>query len=314
MKNWIQTDRPLVSVDCCTYNHEKFIARAIEGFLVQETSFPFEVIIHDDASTDKTADVIREYGKQYPSLIKPIFQTENQYSKRLGSISAQFVWPLAKGKYIALCEGDDFWTDPFKLQKQVDLLEKNQDCSACFTNALFINEINNANKLFVTMLNRGFVSKRNIVIHGGGMYPSASLVFRKDMLNLDLFEKITELAGDELLIYSMLLGGRIFYLDEVTCAYRRWSGGTYSGISNSNEKLAELKRKSIYGYKKFDKFSKLKYHKYFNRKISLERLYIIRNGKGLDRFLLLFKLNLKEIIRFVLNNDRLISKIMKIQS
>ena len=112
----------LVSICCITYNHEKYIRDAIEGFLMQKTDFPFEVLIHDDASTDGTADIIREYETKYPDIIKPIYQTENQYSKGI-KISATYNYPRAKGKYIALCEGDDYWIDPYKLQKQVDFLE-----------------------------------------------------------------------------------------------------------------------------------------------------------------------------------------------
>lgn len=109
---------PIVSISCITYNHEDYIRDAIEGFLMQKTTFPVEILIHDDASTDKTADIIREYEKKYPHLIKPIYQTENQYSKGIG-VSATYQYPRANGNYITLCEGDDYWTDPYMLQKQV---------------------------------------------------------------------------------------------------------------------------------------------------------------------------------------------------
>ncbi|HHX69808.1 MAG TPA: glycosyltransferase [Gallicola sp.] len=118
---------PLVSVCCITYNHEDYIRDAIEGFLIQKTSFPIEIIIHDDASTDNTAQIIKEYEDKYPDLFVTILQSENQWSKGGGSIYARFVYPRARGKYIALCEGDDYWTDPLKLQKQVDFLEDNSD-------------------------------------------------------------------------------------------------------------------------------------------------------------------------------------------
>jgi glycosyltransferase involved in cell wall biosynthesis len=116
----------LLSISCIAYNQEQFIAKTIESFLMQKTSFPFEIIIHDDASTDATAKIIKEYADKYPDLIIPIYQKENQYSKGINP-AFEFVIPKSKGKYIAVCEGDDYWIDPFKLQKQVDFLEANPE-------------------------------------------------------------------------------------------------------------------------------------------------------------------------------------------
>ena len=124
---------PLVSINCITYNHCKYIRDALEGFLMQITNFPVEILIHDDASTDGTAEIIKEYEKQYPWLIKPVYQTENQYSKHNGTIS-KIQYGRARGKYLAFCEGDDYWTDHYKLQKQVDFLESNVWVDICPTN------------------------------------------------------------------------------------------------------------------------------------------------------------------------------------
>ena len=120
----------MVSVLCTAYNHEPYIRDCLDGFVNQKTDFKYEVIIHDDASTDKTADIIREYEAKYPDIIKPIYQTQNQYSQgvRIGKV---FFHPRIKGKYMAWCEGDDYWTDPKKLQKQVDFLESHPDFSLC---------------------------------------------------------------------------------------------------------------------------------------------------------------------------------------
>lgn len=103
-------DKPLVSIACTTYNHEKYIALAIEGFLLQKTSFPIEIIIHDDASTDKTAEIVKSYEKIHHDLITAIYQTENQYSKGIKPYP-NYVFPKARGKYIALCEGNDYWIE-----------------------------------------------------------------------------------------------------------------------------------------------------------------------------------------------------------
>ena len=123
-----------VSVVCNAYNHEKYIRSALEGFVMQKTSFPFEVLVHDDASTDHTAEIIREYEIKYPDIIKPIYSTENQYSKNDGSLD-RIQYGRVQGKYIALCEGDDYWMDPLKLQKQYDLLEKHPEIDMCATAA-----------------------------------------------------------------------------------------------------------------------------------------------------------------------------------
>jgi len=141
MKNWNvdNTDEPLVSIRCITYNHEPYIAQALDGFLMQKTTFSFEVIVHDDASTDKTADIIREYEKKFPKIIKPIYETENQWSKHDGSLR-RIMDSACYGKYIAYCEGDDYWIDENKLQMQVEFLEKNKDFVLCCHNANIYDE------------------------------------------------------------------------------------------------------------------------------------------------------------------------------
>lgn len=122
----------LVSITCNTFNHGSYIADALEGFVSQKTNFEYEILVYDDASTDNTASIIRQYEAKYPHLIKPIYQTVNQYSQGLrpGHQNRQ----RATGKYVAICEGDDYWIDPLKLQKQVDYMEAHPNCTFCFTN------------------------------------------------------------------------------------------------------------------------------------------------------------------------------------
>ena len=123
---------PLVSISCITYNHAPYIKKCLDGFLMQKTNFEIEILIHDDASTDGTEQIIRDYEKKHPTIFKPLYETENQWLKgRRGS--KVFNFPRSRGKYIALCEGDDYWTDPYKLQKQVDFLENNPDFVISFT-------------------------------------------------------------------------------------------------------------------------------------------------------------------------------------
>ena len=116
----------MVSICCLAYNHGKKEKKTLDSILEQKTNFKYEILIHDDASTDHSAEIIREYEEKYPEIIKPIYQTVNQYSQDV-SITPTIQVPRAKGKYIAICEGDDFWIDPLKLQKQFDFLEQNPE-------------------------------------------------------------------------------------------------------------------------------------------------------------------------------------------
>ena len=134
-KGWGECLSPLVSVCCITYNHASYIKDAIDSFLMQETNFAFEILIHDDASTDETTQIILDYAEQYPDIIKPVIQDENQYLK-CSLINPRFLFPKAVGKYIALCDGDDYWTDRSKLDKQVGFLENNPDYVITYTDCV----------------------------------------------------------------------------------------------------------------------------------------------------------------------------------
>lgn len=123
-------EKPLVSIICNTYNHERYIAKAIDSFLCQKTNFGIEVLIHDDCSTDNTAMIVKEYEKKYPDIIKPIYAPQNRMGRGI-NVNMNFQYPRAIGKYIAFCEGDDFWIDKNKLQKQVDFLEKDEKAIGC---------------------------------------------------------------------------------------------------------------------------------------------------------------------------------------
>ena len=126
---------PLVAIKCLVYNHEPYLRDCLEGFVMQQTNFPFVAIVHDDASTDNSAAIVREYAEKYPNIIKPIYETENQYSKRDGSLGRIVNGTIADSgaKYVAICEGDDYWIDPLKLQKQVKFMEANPEIGLCYT-------------------------------------------------------------------------------------------------------------------------------------------------------------------------------------
>jgi len=139
MSNWEgNINKPIVSICCTTYNHEKYIGEALDSFLMQETDFPFEVIVRDDASPDNTAEIIREYEKKYPNIIKPIYEKENGYQR--GIRPSLVTFNKAKGEYIAFCEGDDYWTDEKKLQIQKNFLDSNEEFVICYGDVEAFNE------------------------------------------------------------------------------------------------------------------------------------------------------------------------------
>ena len=220
-----------VSIVCDAYNHEKYIARCLDGFIMQKTSFPFEVLVHDDASTDKTADIIREYEKKYPDLIKPVYQTVNQYTR--GGIE-QFQYPRVKGKYIAMCEGDDYWTDPLKLQKQYDAMEANPDVDICAHDAVMWDEQQGKEIRHIAPRDADGVIPVEDVIWGGGGFVATCSVFYKSELHHQFppFRQMSDLDY-YVQIHGALRGGML-YLHECMSVYRYLTASSWSLAARKN--------------------------------------------------------------------------------
>lgn len=211
----------MVSVCCLVYNHEPFLRECFEGFVMQKTTFPIEILVHDDASTDHSTDIIREYTAKYPDLFKPIYQTENQYTKGV-SILAKYQFPRAKGKYIAICEGDDYWTDPLKLQKQVEFLEVNPEFSLCFHGRDVIkNEVLEHDESVI----ENDVWEINEAMHH--YVPTQTVLFR-NYPNI-IPRKCKSL--DVTLWMSLSRFGKFKYLNFNGAVYRIHDGGMWSGSS-----------------------------------------------------------------------------------
>jgi len=209
----------LVSIDCLTYNHEAFIRPAIEGFLMQRTDFSFEILIHDDASMDQTANIIRKYEEKYPNIIKPIYQKENQYSKGK-EISKEFQYARARGKYIAYCEGDDYWIDPLKLQKQVDFMENNHEYSMSCHNAIVLYE-NKQKKPYLFAPDNLATELRMADVLKGWLIPSNSMLFRKKIVNELPSWHNQVYNGDYFLHLWCSHHGKIKYFDDLMGVYRK---------------------------------------------------------------------------------------------
>ena len=215
----------LVSVVTLAYNHRDYIRQCIDGILMQKTDFKFELLINDDASTDGTTAIIEEYEKAYPGIIKPIYQIENQYSQGI-SISQKYLYPKAQGRYIALCEGDDYWTDPLKLQKQVDILESDPSLVAVATNSEIVdkdgNQIHSEIEGVVLGNMEGRYNLRDFVHHHHS-YPTASVLFRN--IHSEEYDKMIAATrnpyySDWTQWFILHLFGDFYYLNEVTTAYR----------------------------------------------------------------------------------------------
>lgn len=225
MQSWNDENMiPMVSIKCLTYNHEPYIEYALDGFLSQKTNFAFEVVVHDDASTDRTADIIRKYEKKYPLIVKPIYQSENQYAKHDGTIR-NIMQLKMRGKYIAVCEGDDYWTDESKLQKQIDFLEHNPEYVMCFTNFDFFYQ---RKKVF----ERNMLTEKAIQfphdytlsdwIENPGYVGPMTWVIRKDVM--DSYQYIKTSDGSFAQFAHFLSSGKVKCLiNDTTAVYRSLS-------------------------------------------------------------------------------------------
>ena len=219
-------EEPLVSIVCAVFNHGPFLRNALDGFLNQQVNFPFEILVHEDASTDNSAEIIRDYETKYPDLIYPVYQTENQYSQGI-PIEASFLYPRARGKYIALCEGDDYWTDPLKLQKQVDYMEAHPECTMCFGKALEHWEgSDRPDKVFSDIKDRDYAPEE---LTHGWFISTATVVFKKQVIDSDLFRKYTAdrkiITGDLPLWLTCASMGTVHGFSDVFSVYRRLPTG-----------------------------------------------------------------------------------------
>ncbi len=204
---------------------------------MQKTDFAFEVLVHDDASTDKTADIIREYEQKYPHIIKPIYQTENQYSQGI-KIGFSHLYPRAKGKYFAMCEGDDYWTDPFKLQKQYDALEQHPEVDICAHAGDCVDaETKNHLRYVAPKKENCIIPMEEVIEGGGGFVVTNSLMYRKGLVdNIPKFRQLLSLDYTTQM-HGAMRGGML-YLNECMAAYRVMAQGSWSMRMSKNKDAA----------------------------------------------------------------------------
>lgn len=233
----------MVSVNCVTFNHKNYIRQALDSFLMQKTNFEFEILVHDDASTDGTGDILREYEKRYPGKVLPLIQTENQYSQGIDNISGAFNFPRARGKYIFMCDGDDYWVSPDKMQKQVDYMEAHPECTLCIHSA----QIDLVGKAVTEGEMRPYcgnkvLSPEDIVDKSSG-YAMSSMAFPSRIVK-ELPDYYVECpVGDTPIQMIAASEGYGYYFDEPMSAYRVGVAGSWTVEGKSGD---YEKKQSVY--------------------------------------------------------------------
>ena len=223
-------DTPVVSVCCTTYNHEAYIADAIDGFLIQQTDFPFEILIRDDCSTDQTTSIVKKYAEKYPNLIKPFIENKNQFSKGVKPMPT--IMKKATGEYFALCEGDDYWTDPKKLQIQFDLMRKNPEVNLSFHLAEEVIQHGFSGVIL------GNAADGNRVISdiemfrkiGGGFCPTATMFIARNALDPLPMYFSTAPVGDDFMQFSGAIDGGALFIANTMSIRRRCIPGSYTSL------------------------------------------------------------------------------------
>lgn len=232
-----------VSVQMLAYEHGAFIKQAIEGVLMQKTKFKYELIIGEDCSTDNTRIICEKYAKQYPDIINLLPSDRN-----LGMIeNGNRTFRACTGKYIAICEGDDYWTHHSKLQKQVEFLEKHNNYSMCFHKAKVI--YNDKFKKSRDFPNHSLKADINLtdIIEKKWFIPSSSICFRKNSLELPTW--INHIFGVDMAIQLiMATKGEIRYIDKSMSAYRKHSGGISRISKPGNSQLKLVETFSFFNY------------------------------------------------------------------
>lgn len=248
-----------VSVVCLAYNHEKYIRDALEGFVRQKTNFNYEVIVHDDASKDASADIIREYEKKYPDIIKPIYQVENQYSKGIG-INTTIIQPLVQGEYVAICEGDDYWIDDLKLQKQYDFLSSNQEYSMCVGNTIWHNMTTGKaeNKCQIAK-DRDITVEEVILESHGRIFQTSSVMIKTDVWKCRPEWRKKFPIGDYPLAILAGLCGKIHMIADDMSVYRWNVPGSWTNRMAADDKRASISRKMIEALLLLDESTEYKY-------------------------------------------------------
>ena len=260
-----------VTICLVTYNHGKYVKRCLDSLLKQKTNFEFEILVHDDCSTDNTIEILREYKERFPQIINLDIEEENKFSQGIKTIVLQLMLPKARGKYVALCEGDDYWCDVNKLQKQFICMEHEQGASICTHATQIIEEdgVSTGKRIPERAITAGDLSGEDmldyILLKDTHLFHTSSMFFRKSIFDdvlesLPAFMKIS-FVEDRILMLFLATRGSIFFIDEIMSCYRVMSAGSWSlMVSSSRKKAYESDLEIIEMIKAFDDYTQNKYH------------------------------------------------------
>lgn len=258
----------MVSVYLITYNHDIYIRQALDSILSQKTDFAYEVIVHDDASTDGTTEIVQEYAQKYPEIIVPIIQKENQYSKQV-NIYKTFIVDNIRGKYIAGLEGDDYWCDENKLQKQVDFLESHLEYSACVHNSTILDCRTNSTKLMNVYTDDRDIQLEDILENGNHSFHVSSILYRSELDEFypEFMEIPKGLFGDLPLRLLLSCYGKIHYFAKSMSVYRYFSKGSWTFNTQDIEHRKRIYQAIIELYQAVNEFQERKYDDIFQKYI-----------------------------------------------
>jgi glycosyltransferase involved in cell wall biosynthesis len=230
---------PLVTVCCATFNHAGFIREAMEGFLMQRTDFAVEMVVFDDCSTDETRSILADYQQKYPHSISLVFPERNQRSQ--GITWMQTLLPTARGKFIALCEGDDRWTDPLKLQRQADYLRERDDLAGCFHRTKLVDEKGDVIQEDFFIPDRKEYDFHACLSLLGKQYATCSMMIRAETVRQPP-PWLQRRFIDMFLELQVARHGKIGFIDENMADYRRHSRGVWSSLKTKDHVLELVHR------------------------------------------------------------------------
>ncbi|WP_432748161.1 glycosyltransferase family 2 protein [Pectinatus frisingensis] len=272
-----KNNRPLVSIVCITFNQAPYFRRALDSILMQKTNFPYEIIVHDDCSTDGTTKILREYEQKFFDVIKPIYEKENLYSKHI-PFEKEYIAPMIRGKYVAFCEGDDYWLDRNKLQIQADFMENHTEYSMIFHAIRYEHENEVIFTDRISKIERDYSLEE--LIEGGGDFAGTATFFCRSK-DYSVFPEFRLKApfGDYTLQILAGIMGKVHYIPKVMSAYTYLRNGSWTSRDIMN--LTQHKKNRIdevIMLKSLDRYTNYKYHNIILKQINLNLNLLVSKG------------------------------------